>query len=73
MQFPIRSGKVMLTNPNCRNNQRQARAADIQRMPVKRRQTPRTIPAHSRIGQTQRKAQTRPHTFRMTPVPDKTA
>ena len=73
IQLPISPRQVMLTNPNCRNNQRHARAAYVHRVPIERRQTPRTIRARARIRQTQREIQTRPHTPRMTPVANKTA
>jgi hypothetical protein len=33
----------VFANPNCRNNERQPRRADIKRVPIKLRQTPRTI------------------------------
>src|ERR1041385_4175616 len=73
VQLSVGPGEVVLTDSYGRANQSQPRATDGQRVPVKRRQTPRSVRTHARIRQAQSERQTRPHTLTVPPVSDKTA
>src|SRR5829696_7826225 len=73
VQLPIGSGEIVLTDANRRHNQREPRAANVERMTVERGNTACTITAHSRIRQTQSERQTCLQTPMPPPVANKTA
>ena len=49
VQLPLRSSEIMFANPNGRDNQRQTSRTNVERVAIKRWQTPMTIGAYSGI------------------------
>src|SRR5688572_5047110 len=67
VQLAISPSKIVLTDTNCRNNQRQTRMTDVKRMAIKRRQPAGAVGIYSRIHEAQSKRQTRAGTLAPAP------
>src|SRR5687768_8872513 len=73
VKLAISPGKIVLTDTNCRNNQRQTRMTDVKRMAIKRRQAAGAVRIYSRIREAQSKRQTRARTLEPAPFANETA